>query len=647
MSTKTRNLAITVLVLLLCLGVSLGYIVLGRVVEDIGASALATEPLPDLSKSPTQSTKIYDRQGNLLYEIGSAHREVISIDDVPEGVKNAFLAAEDKSFYTNPGVSIKSLIRAVHVDVSSDQLLQGGSTITQQLAQQLVVEKDETIWRKVREIIISLVLTQRYSKDQILERYLNEVPVGGELLGIGTAARTYFDIPVSELSVAQGAYIAALINAPSTLDPYLNNEGLTARQQLVLQRMHQFGFLDEAEYQIAKNEKVTFHPRQTVIKYPYFSFFVRQMLEKEFGTERVNQGLEVQTTLDATAQAQAVEALQAHSQENAEKWQATNAALLSINPQTGQVLAYIGGMDFASSQVDMITSPRQPGSTIKPLIYYTALTKGYSPDTYVLDAIEDFGGGYRPTDYGGRASGRYVRLSQALAASLNIPAVRVLRGVGIPEATANLKTMGFPVIDDYNYTLPLGLGAVEVTPYQMTQAYATMASGGRSIKVSPFLKVTDRHGEVLLDNSQTLAGKQILDANAVAGIDSIIADPQLKKRIYGGQYLTDYTLPDRWVAAKTGTSSGPKDTWTIGYTPSILTTVWVGNTSGVNLNTRADGINVAAPIWHDFMVSRTTGTPVEEFPEYQEPKLDDEHRYIDRKPSVRRSQPSQQATPTP
>lgn len=643
----TRNAIIAGLALLMCLGVGLGYIVLGRLVEDVGAATLATEPLPDLSQSPTQSTKIYDRQGDLLYEIGSAHREVISIEEVPDGVKNAFLAAEDKSFYSNPGVSIKSLIRAVHVDVSTDQLLQGGSTITQQLAQQLVVEKEETIWRKFREIIISLVLTQRYSKDQILERYLNEVPVGGELLGIGTAARTYFDIPVSELTVAQGAYIAALINAPSTLDPYLNKDGLTARQQLVLDRMKEFGFLNEREYRDAKSEEVTFQPRRTVIKYPYFSFFVRQLLEKEFGVEQVNQGLEVQTTLDAQTQQQALQAMQAHSRENLEKWKASNAALLSVNPQTGQVMAYVGGMDFSDSQVDIITSKRQPGSTIKPLIYYTALTKGYSPKTYVLDATEDFGGGYRPTDYGGRSSGRYVRLDQALASSLNIPAVRVLRGVGIPDATENLKKMGFPIIDDYNYTLPLGLGAVEVTPYQMTQAYAVMANGGKAIKISPFLKVTDRHGEVLLDNSQTHAGEQILEANAVAGIDSIIADPQLKKRIYGGQYLTDYTLPDRWVAAKTGTSSGPKDTWTIGYTPSILTTVWVGNTSGANLDLKADGINVAAPIWHDFMAGLTAGTPIEEFPKYSEIELDAEHRYIDRRPSVRRSTPSPSSTATP
>lgn len=635
MTTTTRYSIVTALIVLLCAGVGLGYLVLGRIVEDVGAATLAAAPLPNLTELPTQSTKIYDRQGNLLYEMGSTHREVISIGDIPEPVKDAFLAAEDKSFYTNPGISIKSLIRAVHVDVRQDELLQGGSTITQQLAQQLVVEREDTIWRKLREVIISIVLTKRYSKDQILERYLNEVPVGGELVGIGTAARTYFGVPASQLTVSQGAYIAALINAPSTLDPYLNYNGLTDRQQLILSRMRTFGFLTDDQYHLAQEEHVTFQPRKTIIKHPYFAFFIRQLLEEEFGTEQVNQGLEVQTTLDAVMQQRAIDSIQAHIDENTDKWQASNAALLAVSPQTGQVLAYVGGRDFSQSQVDMLASRRQPGSTIKPLIYYTALTKGYSPDTYVLDAIEDFGGGYRPTDYGGSASGRYVQLKTALASSLNIPALRVLRGVGIPEAIKNLDKMGFPIISDYHYTLPLGLGAVEVTPYQMTQAFTTMASGGKEITLSPLLKVTDRHGKVLLDNSDKKAGRQILDANAVAGVDSIIADPQLKRSIYGGAYLTNYTLPGRPVAAKTGTSSGPKDTWTIGYTPSIVTTVWAGNTSGANLNIKADGINVAAPIWHDFMDATTSGTPVEEFPQYEKPALDSEHRYIDRKPSKR------------
>jgi membrane peptidoglycan carboxypeptidase len=647
MTRPIRIFLIIGLVGLLGLGVGLGYSVLSRIVEAVGDSTLASAPLPDLSESPTQSTKIYDRQGNLLYEIGSTHREVISIADVPQPVKEAFLAAEDKSFYTNPGISVKSLVRAVHVDVSTDQLLQGGSTITQQLAQQLMDQKDDTIWRKLRELVISMVLTRRYSKDQILERYLNEVPVGGEMIGVGTAARTYFGVPVSQLSTAQGAYIAALINAPSTLDPYLNTKGLTERQQLVLARMHEFGFLDSQAYQQAQAEQVTFQPRRTVITYPFFSFFVRQQLERQFGVDQVNQGLEVQTTLDASLQHQAETIIQSHSQDNSQKWQAGNAALLSVNPQTGQILAYVGGQDFNQSQVDMITSKRQPGSTIKPLIYYTALANGYSPDTYVLDAVEDFGGGYRPTDYGGTASGRYVTLKTALASSLNIPALRVLRGVGIPEATKNLAKMGFPIIDDYHYTLPLALGAVEVTPYQMTQAFAVLANGGKAVTVSPFLKVTDRNGKVLLDNSQPNPGKQILDTNAVAGVDSIIADPQLKRTIYGGAYLTNYTLPDRPVAAKTGTSSGPKDTWTIGYTPSLLTTVWAGNTSGANLALKADGINVAAPIWHDYMRSLTEGTPVEAFPDYQKPVLDSQYRYIDRRPSARAtSTPKPTTTPS-
>ncbi len=632
-SNVRRPIIIACLVGLLCLGVGLSYVVLGKAVEAVGDATLASAPLPNLEETPTQTTKIYDRDNTLLYEIGSVHREVTTIDQVPESVKNAFLAAEDKSFYTNPGFSIKSLIRAAHVDVGSDTLTQGGSTITQQLAQLIVVSKDDTIWRKARELVVSMVLTRRYSKDQILERYLNEVPVGGDLIGLATAAQTYFGVPVSQLSTAQGAYIAALINAPSTLDPYYNLAGLTSRQQLVLERMRNFGFLTEEQYQEAKDDTVAFLARKSTLRYPFFSFYIRQLLQQQFGQEVVDEGLYVLTSLDATLQDNAINVMQQHAKENATKWQADNAALLTVNPRNGQILAYVGGLDFGTSQVNMLDSRRQPGSTIKPLIYYTALASGYSPNTRVLDAVEDFGGGYRPTDYGGRASGRYVSLKTALASSLNIPAVRVLRGVGIPAATKNLASMGFPIVDDYHYTLPLALGAVEVTPLQMTQAFATLASGGKDVVVSPLLKVVDRHGKVLLDNTKEQESKQILDANAVAGINAIIGDPKVKRSIYGGQYLQDYTLPNnRPVAAKTGTSSGPKDTWTIGYTPSYLTTVWTGNTSGKSMNTKADGINVAAPIWHDLMDYLTKDTPIEQFPEYQNVTLDSAHTYIDRRP---------------
>lgn len=645
-----RFLVIFIVFVLVCTGVGFGYIVLGKAVEFVGQQAFASEGLPDISATPIESTKIFDRTGNLIYEIGAAKRRTISLDEVPDPVIHAFLAAEDRSFYTNPGFSVKSLIRAAAVDVRQDALLQGGSTITQQLAQQLVVTKENTLWRKVREIMISIVMTRQYSKDEILERYLNEVPVGGELVGLGAAAQEYFGIPVSKLSAAQGAYIAALINAPSTLDPYANYEGLTSRQQLVLDRMKEFGFIAQEDYLQAANEVVEFKPRTAVLEYPFFSFYVRNLLEETFGQEVVNGGLTVQTTLDPKFQKQAESMLAAQVASNTKSWQAANASLISADPNSGQIFAYVGGTDFDISQVDMNSSQRQPGSTIKPLIYYTAFAQAYSPGTYVLDMVEDFGGGYKPTNYGGGSSGQYVTMRQALVSSLNIPAVRVMRGVGIDSATKNLEKMGFPIIKDYNYTLPLALGAVEVTPLDMTQAYATIANGGKQITLSPLLKVVDRHGKILLDNSGTQANRQILNQQAVAAVSNVISDYAMKRRIYGGEYYTNYTLADRPAAAKTGTSSGPKDAWTIGYTPDLLTTVWAGNTSGQDLNPRADGINVAAPLWHDFMVYATQGAPIKEFPEYDEIKLDAAHKYIDRLPRGYKTStptPSPAASPTP
>jgi penicillin-binding protein 1A len=646
MESPYRKLILGIGLLCTCIGVGYGYWVIDSAIQFVGSQAFAATPLPDITAAPVESTKIYDRTGNLIYEIGSSRRRSVKIDEVPEHVKNAFLAAEDRTFYSNPGVSIKSLIRAIHVDVREERLTQGGSTITQQLAQQLVVSKENTIWRKMREIIISLVMTRQYTKDEILERYLNEAPVGGELVGIGAAAQEYFHVSVRELTLAQGAYLASLINAPSILDPYANYEGLTDRQQLILNRMQEFGFISEQERLQALQQQVEFQPRTNVLTHPHFSFYVRHLLEKEFDQAVVGEGLTVQTSLDPQLQRQAEQLLAAQVEENTKNWNAANASLIAANPTNGQILAYVGGVDFSQSQVDMNSSRRQPGSTIKPLFYYTAFEQGYTPETYVLDAVEDFGGGWRPTNYGGTSSGRYVQLNQALAGSLNIPAVRVMRGVGIDKSVANLDKMGFPVIKKYNYTLPLALGAVEVTPLDMTQAYATLANQGHQVTVSPLLKVVDRHGKVLLDRTASTVQKSVLKQSAVRAVTGILSDYQLKRRLYGGQYYIDYTLPDRPVAAKTGTSSGPKDAWTIGFTPSLLTTVWAGNTSGADLKSTADGINVAAPLWHDFMVAATKDKPVESFPEYKSQKPDAEHRYIDRAPRGYNPDLGKSATPS-
>lgn len=610
-----------------------GLLTIDRAVQAAGQKVLVSSNLlPDLDSSPTQTTKIYDKSGELLYEIGSVYRRVISINEVPDSVRNAFLAAEDRTFYTNPGFSIRSLARALSADLQHDEIRQGGSTITQQLAQMLVVSKDNTLQRKIKEIAASIMLTRQYSKDSIMERYLNEVPVGGELVGIGTAAELYFGSPVRELSLAKGAYLAAMINAPGVLDPYLNPAGLQSRQQLIIDRMAEFGFINEQTRDAAKAEQVIFTPRQTVLKYPFYSLYVRRVLEEQYGRDVLDQGLTVYTSLDADLQGQAEQIVADKVAQNAKTWQADNASLISVDPSSGQILAYVGGADFNVSQVDINTSLRQPGSTMKPLIYYTAFEQGYNTETYVLDAVEDFGGGWKPTNYGGWASGRYVALRTALASSLNIPAVRVLRGVGIPAAVANLKLMGFPIKPNYNYTLPLALGSEVTRPVDMAQAYAVLANGGRQVKVSPLLKVIDRHGQILLDRTTTSAGRQILDAKAVAMTTSIISDYNLKRSIYAGDYFKNYTLADRPAAAKTGTSSGPKDAWTIGYTPQLLTVVWTGNTSGKDLKANADGINVAAPIWHNFMTYAHRYLPEVAFDDVKRVQPDAKHKYIDTKP---------------
>lgn len=601
------------------------------------ANALASEikhlPRAELSTPLSATTRIYANDGKLIYEIhGDINRQLIRIEDVPEYLLSAFLASEDQTFFDHRGFSTQAIIRAAKVDWQNKSFLEGGSTITQQLARSLGLSAQKTIWRKLKEVLLALLLEAKYSKREILQRYLNQVPMGFNLVGIGTGSRIYFGKAISDLNLAESAYLAALVNAPTKLNPHTNKDELRKRAGIVLQQMLDAGLIFQEEYDQARGSlsAISFLPYSETLTYPYFSMYVRGFLEEKFGAGFVqSSGLEVKTTLDSSLQILAEQVLREEFEKVGPKYKASNAALLAVNSQTGDILAMVGGTSFESSQVNLTTAPRHPGSAIKPLIYLQIFERGFSPQTVILDEYEDFGQGYVPTNYGGNVSGKWVTMRRALVASLNIPAVRTLRKAGVESAVVSLKNFGLTSLGEREYGLSLALGAAEIPMLELAQGFSVLANGGRMVEIRPILKIVNGEDKVLLDQSSPQVGSLVADPEAVAMVNSILSDYKEKEKVYGrGRLFKNYTLSDRPVAAKTGTSSGPKDTWLVGYTPSLLTIVWVGNNDGSNMRADADGINLAAPIWHAFMEKSLEGMSAEGFQGYDEIKLEGEFKWL-------------------
>lgn len=604
------------------------------------AAEINSLPSPTLSTPLSATTQIFSQDGpseadaKLIYEIhGDVNRQIVSIDEVPDHLVYAFLTNEDQTFFKHFGFSTRAIIRAARINLKAGEILQGGSTITQQLARSLGLSAQKTFSRKLKELYLSFLLEARYSKREILERYLNEVPMGFNLVGVGTGTKVYFGRRVSEVNLVESVFLAALVNAPTRLNPYTNRPELNNRAAIILQQMQTTGVISEDEFAEAKTQlaDVIFLPYGNGLPYPFFAMYVREILEAMFGANLVQTGgLKVETTLDSKLQDLAEQVVAEEFAKVGPKFGADNAALLAVDLQNGEILAMVGGLDFGFSQVNLTTAPRHPGSSIKPLIYVQAFEQGFSPKTAILDEYEDFGGGYIPTNYGGKVSGEWVTMRKALVASLNIPAVRTLRKVGIENAVPRLKEFGLQSLAKNEYWgLSLGLGAAEIPMIEMAQGYSIFPNNGQKIKIRPILKVTDGTGEILLDASQKEDLGQAADPVGVAMVNSVLSDYKEKQKVYGtGTQFKNYTLTDRPVAAKTGTSSGPKDTWLIGYTPDLLTLVWVGRTDGKNMRVDADGINLAAPIWHSFMEKALAGKPVQEFVGYEETELTKDKKWL-------------------
>lgn len=573
------------------------------------------------------STEIYDRNGKLLYQIyKEQNRTPIKLKDLPPYVAQATIAIEDKDFYKHGGVSfLGGILRAIK-DTLLTQKIQGGSTITQQLIKTSLLTPERTIIRKIREIILAIITEKIYSKNEILEMYLNQVPYGGAAYGIEQASRLYFGKSAKNLKLAEAAFLAGLPQAPSLYSPYLNPELSMNRKNTVLKQMYIQKYIDEKTYKQAINEKLDIKPPINTIKAPHFVFYVKKILEEKYGVETVEKGgLKVITTLDLDIQEQAEKIIK-EELEKIKDLNVSNGAILVTRPPTGEILAMVGSVDyFASSSgaFNVTTALRQPGSAIKPLNYAVGIDrKLVTAATIFNDQPTCFTAagqpqGYCPVNYDGKFHGP-TALRFALGNSYNIPAVKMLALNGVKEFIASASAFGITTFKDSSkYGLSLTLGGGEVKMTEMAQAFSAFANRGKTKSLTEILKIEDKFGKTLYEFKDsnfvkdvkkslkspsylTINGKQVISPETAFIISHILLDNNARSAAFGeSSYLK---IPGKAVSVKTGTTDDKRDNWTIGYTPNFLVAVWIGNNDNSPMNPwLTSGISGAAPIWNKVM----------------------------------------------
>lgn len=576
----------------------------------------------------TESTKIYDRTGKIiLYDIhGEERRTVIPFEEIPQSVKDATIVSEDRDFYKHKGIDFKAIIRAAWLNLTSDSL-QGGSTLTQQFVKKSILSDERVYTRKIKEAILALELERRYAKDEILGFYLNQIPYGANAYGVEAAAETYFAKKAKDLNLAESALLASLIKAPSYYSPYGNHkEELIARQKLVLKSMYDLNYITESDYKKAISTKLNFAKSKSSIQAPHFVFYIKEMLEEKYGEDYISRaGLKIITTLDWDLQNIAEEVVSAGADNN--DWMdAHNAALVSIDPKTGQILTMVGSRDYFKDpmpegcepgvncqfegNVNVATRMRQPGSSFKPFVYATAFKEGYTDKTILFDVPTQFDTGcnsigqpqtvgarcYAPKNYDLRYRGA-VTARYALANSLNIPSVQLLYLAGVEDSINTAEDLGITTLKDRSrFGLSLVLGGGEVKLLEMVSAYGVFATEGILHKPVSILKIENSKGEVLEEYKDEPV--QVLDTNIARIISNILSDNEARTPIFGSR--SPLYFEDRPVAAKTGTTNEFRDGWTIGYTPSLVAGVWTGNNDNSSIN-KEPGSYTTAPIWHEFM----------------------------------------------
>ncbi|MBD3238842.1 MAG: PBP1A family penicillin-binding protein [Candidatus Moranbacteria bacterium] len=565
----------------------------------------------------SQSTKIFDRTGEvLLYEMhGEEKRTVIPFQEMPDYVKQGAMAAEDKRFYSHIGVNFKSIIRAALANIQKRAKVQGASTITQQFVRNAYLTPEKRIVRKIKEVILSLELERRYTKDEILQMYLNQIPFGGNAYGIEAAAQSFFEKNAKDLTLDESAMLIALVKAPTRFSPYGNNtERLIERRDWIINEMRLDGYITAEQAKQAEqiDTLAKIKPLKDDIKAPHFVMYVQQVLvdQYQYDEEFIKSGgLKIYTTLNWEMQQTAEEIVKTRVEENKTKINAHNAALVAIDPKTGYVLGMVGSHDYfdveSDGNVNVAIRGNQPGSSFKPFAYATAFAKGYLPETLVYDVKTNFKvhesePDYIPQNYDGSYKGP-VKLKDALAMSLNIPAVKTLYLAGIDDTIATAEAMGITTLTQRNrYGLALVLGGADVTLLEETGAFGVFANDGIKQDKKVIHKIEDANGKIIKETPSDM-GKRVLAAQVARQINDCLSDNSARSPVFGNH--SDLYISGKKIAAKTGTTQDYRDAWTVGYTPELVVGVWVGNNYNEPMSEGAGGIVAAAPLWHDFMES--------------------------------------------
>ncbi len=538
--------------------------------------------------------------------------ETASLSAIPDYAEEAVIAVEDKDFYNHPGFSLRGIGRAILANFRAERLAQGGSTISQQLIKNTLLNQNKNFLRKYQELVLAIELERRFSKQDILEMYLNTVYFGEGAFGIEDAAETYFNKSASELTLSESALLAGILPAPSALSPISGNrEKAFERQQLVLAEMRRQGYIDVEEEQKAKTQKITFSTRKDDLNQtaPHFALMVKEELIKKYGEQRVAQsGFIVKTTLDLDDQEFAEQTVKNNVLRLASS-NVTNGASIAINPKTGEILTLVGSWDWTSEmngKINMVLKPRQPGSSFKPIVYAKAFEdRVLTPGSILEDKETTFPGGYKPKNYDGKFRGN-VTVRRALANSLNIPAVLTIEKIGVPAAIEMAEKLGITKLKDRSqYGYSLVLGAAEVPLIEMTSAFGVFANNG--IKVEPYTiqEIRDKKGNSIYTHSSEQ--RNVFDAAIAFLISSILSDNNARAEVFGSVLTIS-----RPAAVKTGTTEEYRDSLTIGYTPSLVVGVWIGNNDNKAMANIAGSIG-AAPIWRAIMEHILSGTPVEKF----------------------------------
>ncbi len=565
-----------------------------------------------------QTTKIYARDGKtLLFDVFEhARRTKVSFDEIRMYIKYATLAVEDNDFYNHRGVQPKSILRAVLINLKNQEFTQGGSTLTQQVVKNSVLTPEKLISRKLKEWIFSIRLEQTVDKDTIFEFYLNETPYGGTIYGVEQASLSFFGKSASDVSIAEAAYLAALPVAPTRLSPYgSNRELLENRQKFVLREMYKNNYITEEEYKEATEEEVVFISKEEGgIKAPHFVMYVQEYLEKKYGNDIFDKGgLKIITTLDYDLQKKAETLALEHALRNKENFNAENIALSAIDPKNGHILVMVGSRNYSDPDIDgnynITTSYRQPGSIFKPFAYAQAFIKGYTPETVLFDLKTQFSTTcepsdlshslpcYSPQNYDGIFRGP-VSMRDALAQSINVPAVKTLYLAGIYETAELAKSMGLKNLSDdiSKYGLTMVLGGGEASLLNLTGAYGVFANEGVKVDLSPIIKIENNKGEILEENE--LDEERVLDKKIALTISDILSDNSARTPAFGENSLLNF--PGYDVAVKTGTTNDYKDAWIIGYTPDIVVGAWAGNNNNTPMERRVASF-IITPFWRDFI----------------------------------------------